>query len=40
MGYDQTNTTQMANLGWDQGAPTPGGQSMGAPSMGAPTPYR
>ena len=40
MGYDQTNTTQMANLGRDQGAPMPGGQSMGAPSMGAPTPYR
>ena len=38
MGYDQTNPnqTQMANLGWDHGAPTPGG----APSMGAPTPYR
>merc|ERR1739848_461990 len=33
LGYDQTNPgqQQMANLGWDQGAPTPGG---------APTPYR
>merc|ERR1712051_870743 len=43
LGYDQTNPgqPQMANLGWDQGAPTPGGApSMGAPSMGAPTPYR
>jgi cohesin complex subunit SCC1 len=36
MGYDQTSTTQMANLGWDTGAPTPGGPA----SMGAPTPYR
>ena len=35
MGYDPNSSTQLSNLGYDQGAPTPG-----APSMGAATPYR
>ena len=37
LGYDQTNPnqTELANFGYEQGAPTPGGVSMGAA-----TPYR